>query len=76
MASYTRRIDRPHGWNLEPFISWMDPNNVRKGNPALSPEFIDSYEAGFQTFVGDVNISNDLYYKVNHDKTMKISIAF
>ena len=76
MASYTKRIDRPHGWNLEPFISWMDPNNVRKGNPALSPEFIDSYEAGFQTFIGEVNISNDFYYKVNHDKIERIRSAY
>ncbi len=39
MASYTRRIDRPHGWNLEPFLTWSDPNNVQIGNPDLKPEF-------------------------------------
>ena len=62
MASYTRRIDRPRGWNLEPFLSWQDPNNVRIGNPGLQPEFIDSYEFGFQTIFGDITFNNDLYY--------------
>ncbi len=68
MASYTRRIDRPRGWFLEPFISWVDANNVRKGNPALEPEFIDSYDAGIQTFLGKVNFSTDVYYRVTQNK--------
>ncbi len=68
MASYTKRIDRPHGWNLEPFITWVDANNVRQGNPGLAPEFIDSYDAGIQTFFGKVNFSTDFYYRVTQNK--------
>ncbi len=34
MASYTRRIDRPDGGDLEPFYTWFDANNVRIGNPS------------------------------------------
>ncbi|MCU0365222.1 MAG: outer membrane beta-barrel protein, partial [Ignavibacteriaceae bacterium] len=33
MASYSRRINRPGGWALEPFPTWVDANNVRIGNP-------------------------------------------
>ena len=33
MASYSRRIQRPRGWELEPFLTWIDANNVRIGNP-------------------------------------------
>jgi len=44
MASYTRRIERPRGWSLEPFQTWTDAYNVRIGNPGLKPEYIDSYE--------------------------------
>ena len=54
MASYSRRIERPRGWALEPFDTWIDANNVRRGNPDLQPEFIDSYEAGIQTYIGEV----------------------
>jgi len=68
MASYTRRIDRPGGGELEPFLTWMDAYNVRTGNPALKPEFIDSYEAGLQTFFGKALFSIETYYRVNHNK--------
>ncbi len=76
MLSYTRRIDRPHGWELEPFQTWMDANNVRRGNPSLQPEFIDSYEFGFQTFFGTVSFSNEIYYRFTHNKIEHISSAY
>ncbi len=76
MASYTRRIDRPHGWDLEPFQTWMDANNVRQGNPNLQPEFFDSYEFGFQTFFGIFNLSNDFYYRVSHNKIEHVRSAY
>ena len=76
MASYTRRINRPRGWNLEPFLTWWDPNNVRKGNPDLQPEFIDSYELGFQTILGDITFNNDLYYRINHNRIDWVRSAY
>lgn len=68
MASYTRRVERPREWELEPFETWMDAYNVRKGNPDLQPEFIDSYEATFQSTVGKSLFSVEMYYRVTHNK--------
>ncbi len=76
MASYTRRIDRPHGWELEPFDTWIDANNVRRGNPSLQPEFIDSYEFGFQTFIGKAVLSSDLYYRITHNKIDRVQTVY
>ena len=76
MASYTRRIQRPHGWSLEPFLTWMDANNVRQGNPSLKPEFIDSYDAGIQTFIENISFSADLYYRVTHNKVEQIRSVY
>ena len=76
MVSYTRRINRPRGWNLEPFLSWWDPNNVRKGNPNLLPEFIDSYELGFQTLLGEITFNNDIYYRINHNRIDWVRSAY
>ena len=76
MGSYTRRINRPRGWNLEPFLTWWDPNNVRKGNPDLQPEFIDSYEFGFQTLFGEITFNNDLYYRINHNRIDWVRSAY
>ncbi|MBN1782239.1 TonB-dependent receptor [bacterium] len=72
MASYTRRIDRPRGWELEPFETWMDAYNVRKGNPGLKPEYIDSYEMGYQTFWGRNIISLEGYYRVTNNKVERV----
>jgi outer membrane cobalamin receptor len=68
IASYTRRINRPGGWALEPFYTWDDAHNIRVGNPSLKNEFIDSYEIGAQTFLGLVSLSAELYYSVTHNK--------
>jgi outer membrane receptor protein involved in Fe transport len=76
MASYTRRIERPDGWQLEPFITWFDENNVRRGNPDLKPEFIDSYDAGVQTLIGRVSLSADLYYRVTNNKIEQVRSVY
>ena len=63
MASYSRRIDRPRGWYLEPFYTWSDAYNIRRGNPGLQPEYIDSWEVGYQKSFGDNSISVEAYYR-------------
>jgi len=75
MVSYSRRIERPSGWSLEPFDTWMDANNVRRGNPDLQPEFIDSYEAGIQSALGEVSVSAEVYYRITHDKIEEVRSA-
>lgn len=67
MGSYSRRIDRPRGWFLEPFETWMDAYNVRKGNPGIEPEYIDSYEIGYQTPLGPFHHSTEVYYRVTNN---------
>ncbi|WP_321515866.1 TonB-dependent receptor domain-containing protein [Marinifilum fragile] len=76
MASYARRIDRPRGYYLEPFITWTDAYNVRQGNPDLDPEYIDSYELGFMKRFGDQSVSIESYYKVTHNKVERIRTPY
>jgi outer membrane cobalamin receptor len=76
MASYTRRIQRPRGWQLEPFDTWSDANNIRRGNPSLSPENIDSYELGVNTFFGLLSVSTEVYYRIVHNKIEHLRSAF
>ena len=49
-ASYSRRVRRPKGRQLNPFISRQDERNYRSGNPFLDPEYTDSYEINFRVF--------------------------
>ncbi|MBK6914907.1 MAG: TonB-dependent receptor family protein [Ignavibacteriales bacterium] len=76
MASYTRRIQRPRGWDLEPFITWIDANNVRIGNPSLLPELIDSYEGGIQTYISSVSISAEVYHRFTNNKVDRIRSVY
>ncbi len=76
MASYTRRIDRPRGYYFEPFLTWMDAYNVRTGNPAIKPEYIDSYEMGYQKQVGQNLFSVETYYRITHDRVERVQSVY
>lgn len=76
MTSYTRRINRPRGWELEPFETWIDAFNVRVGNPNLSPEYIDSYELGYQTYIGNSVVSIEGYYRIVNNKIERINSVY
>jgi len=76
MASYTRRINRPRGWELEPFQSWMDAYNVRVGNPSLIPEYINSYELGYQKHFGRNFLSLEGYYRETENKIERVRSVY
>ena len=40
--AYSYRIERPSYYDLDPFISYLDPITYEKGNPFLQPELIHS----------------------------------
>lgn len=76
MTSYSRRIDRPRGWEMEPFITWQDEYNVRQGNPDLKPEYIDSFDLGYLKKFDDNFFSFEAYYRVTHDKSERVSSIY
>ncbi|MGE4289761.1 MAG: outer membrane beta-barrel protein [Salinivirgaceae bacterium] len=73
MISYTRRIERPRGWFLEPFITYMDANNVRQGNPGLIPEYVNSMDLGYQKKFKQNFVSVEAYYRVTQNKIERIN---
>jgi len=76
MASYSRRIDRPRGHYLEPFITWQDQYNVRQGNPDLAPEYIDAFELGYLKEWEKISLSVEGYYRITHDKIQGIQLPY
>jgi outer membrane cobalamin receptor len=76
IASYTKRISRPHGGELEPFETWTDAYSVRKGNPELNPEDIDSYEIGYQHYFSKNLFSIETYYRITNDKIEDIQSVY
>lgn len=62
--NYSRRIRRPNFWNLNPFVDINDPLNIRMGNPALKPEFSNSFEFNYsKTFKDRSNFLGVIYYR-------------
>lgn len=72
-VSYSKRIERPDGWSLDPFPSYIDPYNIRIGNPALLPEYIHSYELGYQKGFGMDFIAFEAYYKHTENLISRIT---
>ena len=61
--NYTRRIRRPDFRQLNPFIDFNDPVNLRQGNPALRPEFTNSFEINYNKNYGSGNLLAAIYYR-------------
>lgn len=62
-GSYSQRIQRPMPFQLNPFISYQDPLNLRSGNPDLEPQETDSFEAMWQMRAGQTFYQATAYYR-------------
>lgn len=71
-ASYSRRIERPRDWNLDPYTYYIDPYNVRRGNPLLEPEYTGSWELNYIKRFGTSFISAETYYRQTSNKITDI----
>jgi outer membrane receptor protein involved in Fe transport len=60
---YSRRVDRPNPWQLNPFVNYADALNLSAGNPDLQPQYTNSYELGYSTVLFDFNLTPSLFYK-------------
>ena len=76
MTSYSRRIDRPRGYYLEPFITWEDMYNVRMGDPGIDPEYIDAMEFGYLKQWEKAQLSFESYYRITHNKIERIQSVY
>ena len=62
--AYTRRVNRPNFFQTMPFTDFSDSLNLRRGNPALLPEFMNSVELSYQNiFSKGHNLLISVYYK-------------
>ena len=70
MASYSRRINRPRGRDLDPSANYYNRYTIRYGNPDLKPEYTDSYELGILKRFGESRsyVSLDGFHRVTHNK--------
>lgn len=65
--SYSRRINRPGRGQMNPMEQFADNQFVVKGNPQLKPEYIDSWELGYQYQLASGFMSLEGYYRKVND---------
>ncbi len=63
-ASYSKRINRPSHFDLNPFRFYNDPFNYWQGNPNLKPEITHATELGY---TWDKYLIANIYFSVTHD---------
>ncbi|MEO0203038.1 MAG: TonB-dependent receptor [candidate division WOR-3 bacterium] len=68
--NYSRRINHPKPWLLEPYEVQLDQITKQRGNPYLTPEYINSFEIGFQ----NLYLNADLYYRKTDNNIEQITI--
>jgi outer membrane receptor protein involved in Fe transport len=73
MASYSRRINRPSGRDLDPFETFMNQTTIRKGNPDLKPEYTNSYDMSVMKRFGTSFISLDGFYRETSNVISRIT---
>lgn len=61
--SYSRRINRPNFWQLNPFADYSDPVNLRSGNPNLQPELIDAVEGTYTRYIDRQTLTLTAYFR-------------
>lgn len=67
-VNYSRRVNRPNFFQLIPYTDISDPQNFSKGNPALKPEFTNSFEMSYQkTFPKNNSLLVTAYFKNSTD---------
>ncbi len=72
MASYSRRINRPGGWDLNPVPTYFNRYTVRVGNPALEPEYTDSFDLGYMLKFGRSYLSLEAFSRITKNKIDRI----
>lgn len=78
---YSRRIDRPNYEDLNPFREFLDRYTYEQGNPNLTPQYSNNFEASY-TFMGAMTIGTNyskttdaITFTVKQDDVLKQSFV-
>ncbi|SFN64642.1 Outer membrane receptor proteins, mostly Fe transport [Bizionia echini] len=61
---YSRRIQRPRSWFINPFPSRSSVTSIFRGNPQLAPSYSGQYDVGYyRKFSDKVSLNASAYYQ-------------
>ncbi len=61
--SYSKKIDRPSAWRLNPYPDLTDSSSIFIGNPNVDPEYIHSFEFTHSKRWEGVAVNSALFYR-------------
>ena len=65
--SYSRRVNRPYMWKMNPYMNVQEGMQLSFGNPFLDPEYTNVFELSYNVGIKDVNIFSSLYFRQTND---------
>ncbi|MCR5887593.1 TonB-dependent receptor [Hymenobacter sp. J193] len=71
--SYSRRIQRPSIFYLNPYRNESDPRNISVGNQELKAEFTDNLELNWNTFVKSSVLNVTLYTRQTNNAIERVN---
>ena len=63
-VNYTRRVDRPSIGQINPIREWTTPLLESRGNPALEPQFTNSFEVNHTKIFKIGSITSAVFYRL------------
>jgi outer membrane cobalamin receptor len=72
-VNFTRKINRPNFIQLLPVIIFADQFNLRKGNPALQPEFANKAEINYNFITPNFNYLTSIYGQYVENSILYVS---
>lgn len=73
--SYSKRISRPREQQLNPFTDVADAQNIRTGNPNLTPEYTHSTEMEYTRYFKKGMASAAVYYRYTEDNIGRVKVV-
>ena len=61
--SYSKRVRRPHFWDLNPYLDVRQGMEMSFGNPGLDPEYTHAFELSYNLGFNRTNIFTSVYFR-------------
>lgn len=73
--NYTRRVDRPSNGQINPIREWRTPQMESRGNPALEPQFTNSFEVNYTKNTKIGSITSAVFYRMINAEISRVIYA-
>jgi outer membrane receptor protein involved in Fe transport len=70
--NYSRRVDRPGIGQISPIREWTTPLMESRGNPALEPQFTNSFEVNYTRTTKIGSITTGVFYRQINDEISRV----